>query len=107
MDYILWFGGINILTSFAKLNSHGNYGFRFLDNSIEHSIQMSGIGFEFRQNTDYYFDGLTRKDQNRFLFQYTLSGWGAFINKGEFYKMTEGYAFLAKIPSEHIYFLPS
>lgn len=94
------------LTYIDHQSQYGCYGFRFLDEFSEPGVQIETIGVEHRNSTDYYFNGRTRKEQERFLFQYTLSGWGMFIDNGISYKIEEGQAFLTKIPSEHTYFFP-
>lgn len=56
----------------------------------------------------YFWDGLRRPgDHNRpwYVFQYTLAGEGCFEDS-RVNRMTPGRAFLARIPSDHRYYLP-
>lgn len=86
--------------------TYGCFGFRFLDGIVEPAVQIDNLGIELRTSTEYYFDGLNRNENGVYLFQYTISGWGIFSYEGKTIKVEEGQAFLAKIPSEHSYYLP-
>lgn len=94
------------MTTQAGQPEYGCYGFHFFDEMPEPSAQMESVGREVRSTKDYYFDGMLRKERNRYLFQYTLSGSGMFVNRGKPCVMEPGRAFLAKIPGNHVYFLP-
>ena len=59
--------------------------------------------------SEYVWDGLRRGDDPehpRLLLQATLGGWGEFETKGKTWRVEEGQAFLAILPSEHVYRLP-
>ena len=67
-----------------------------------------GVGLETRTARDRYdWDGLAREQVPYIVFQYTLSGWGAFIDdQGRQTRIDPGMFFVACIPSQHRYFLP-
>ena len=58
-------------------------------------------------STQYDWNGLTRSEIGRCVFQYTLSGQGMIEVNGEMYPLFSGQAFLVQIPSEHRYFFPA
>lgn len=68
------------------------------------------IGVEERTHPDdYYWHGLKRGGDPLHpvvLFQYTLSGHGGFDVRGRRKKIPPGWCFIARIPSDHIYYLP-
>jgi AraC-like DNA-binding protein len=68
-------------------------------------------GLETRTNPqEYYWDGLNRgaDPANPYLvFQYTLAGWGYYVEGAQRYRMLPQMAFTAIIPSDHRYFLPA
>lgn len=98
--------GGKVLSSLTDKLRHGNYGFQFLDDMEFPAAQIKTIGFEIRTSTNYYLNALTRKDIDRYIFQYTISGWGIFEYKGTKYTIGQGQAFLAEVPGENLYYLP-
>ncbi len=59
---------------------------------------------------DYVWDGLRRGDDPahpRLMLQVTLGGWGAFEARGRTWRVETGQAFLAVLPSPHVYCLPA
>ena len=67
-------------------------------------------GYERRRPADgYYWDGQKRGADaaHPFLvFQYTLSGWGIYSEGGVSHKIEPGVAFVATVPSAHVYHMP-
>jgi AraC-like DNA-binding protein len=59
---------------------------------------------------EYYWDGIKRActgaAPQEVLFQYTLRGWGHYTEGGVTRRVTPGHAFVAVIPSAHVYCLP-
>ena len=94
------------MTTSNRYNEYGNYGFFFLDDITKPTSQIDSIGLELRTSTEYYFHGIKREEKDRYLFQYTLKGWGIYELGGKTYKVEEGQAFLAEIPGEHAYYFP-
>lgn len=67
-----------------------------------------GVGLETRTMHDRYdWDGLARGQTPYVVIQYTLSGWGAFIDdQGRQTRVDPGSFFVGCVPSQHRYFLP-
>lgn len=83
------------------------YGFRFSQTLNQSFHELFAVGHQrVMQAEEYKWDGMKRGDGPLLLFQYTLSGKGRFWFGGESHDMTAGRAFLAEIPSEHLYELP-
>ncbi len=87
-------------------SGYGTYGFHFTDDKSEPIAQLDSVGHQFISSTDYYLDGLKRQNlkTGRFIFQYTISGWGVLIQKDRKYIVGTEHAFFAQIPDNHIYF---
>jgi AraC-like DNA-binding protein len=68
-------------------------------------------GLETRtESSQYYWDGLRRSADPAHpyvVFQYTLDGWGYYVDGSIPIKMLPQMAFTAVIPTDHRYFLPS
>jgi len=84
-----------------------SFGFLFSDGPADPPAQIVSVGWELQTSTAYDWDGRSRKDRDRCLFQYTLSGRGAIeLPEGRF-DLGPGRAFLVSIPGDHRYYLPS
>lgn len=83
-----------------------NYRFGFLNHWLSKRMTISIIGHETKMSTSYYWDGLTRKDRDNYIFQYTISGCGILEIDGKVHKITAGKAFFVEIPSNHRYYFP-
>ncbi len=55
----------------------GTYGFKLKGEHQEQMVGLQAFGYEIKTNHDYYWDGLSRKEDGKVIFQYTLSGEGA------------------------------
>jgi AraC-like DNA-binding protein len=85
----------------------GGYGFRFLRDTEGTNVQIDSIGIEEQRSSDYGRDGLTRRGMDgHFVFQYTLSGFGAIRIKNHTVDLKPGQAFFVRIPDDHRYYLP-
>ena len=82
---------------------YGSYGFCFIDEILEPAAQIETIGLEKRMSSDYCVDAMKRIDKGRYIFQYTISGYGMFNHNGVTYKIGEGEALLMEIPSNSSY----
>ena len=69
-------------------------------------VQVAHAGLEKQTSASYYFDCANRNGGS-YLYQYTLSGEGAFKQGGETYRMTAGTSFLISLPGEFTYYLPA
>ncbi|KRE48422.1 helix-turn-helix domain-containing protein [Paenibacillus sp. Soil724D2] len=68
-------------------------------------LMLKGIGWESNTSHQYVWQGSKRQDEH-FLFQYTVSGQGELEVKGRTYQLKAGDAFIIEIPSDHCYRLP-
>lgn len=90
-------------------NSHQNYstyGFLFKGEHTERVAGIHTLGWEIRNSNSYYWDGLTRSELGKVIFQYTLKGKGEIKINNEIYQLMPGSAFFVEIPSNHQYYLP-
>ena len=71
----------------------------------EPMILLDG-GIESRYKEGYFFDNSCRSNYHGYLFQYTLSGCGAYESNGKTIFLTPGTAFFAAIPEKSCYYLP-
>ena len=92
----------NILT----FNQYGTYGFLSAGQMPDTPLTLLDFGLEKRCDETYDFDNRNR-DYTGYLFQYTLSGQGAFEAEGTLYPQTPGTAFFSCIPENSRYHLPS
>lgn len=69
-------------------------------------ILLKGVGYELITSHDYIWDGRNRTGDHCVL-QFTLNGCGEIETGGKRYSLKPGDAFLADIPGDHIYRLPS
>lgn len=77
------------------------YGFRSDDTSI---LSLDSIGWQIINSPSYSFSGDNRPDCGHVIFQYTLHGQGYFEYDQQISPLPKGTGFLAKIPSNHIYY---
>lgn len=91
----------------AEQTAWGTYGFRYNEIQGLPLCNLFAVGHECVTDPAYYWDGLTRKDGPLLLLQYTVDGEGIFETNDTSYRMNAGRAFLAEIPGEHRYYLPS
>jgi AraC family transcriptional regulator of arabinose operon len=83
-----------------------SYGFRFRETPAFDIAQIYNIGWENTVNPEYNWEGAKREDQ-AFLFQYTLSGNGTIIIDHQTHSLTAGRAFMVWLPGNHRYFFPT
>lgn len=86
--------------------AHNAYGFRFTGEHQNKVVGLNSIGYELQQEHSYQWNGLTRNENNIFIFQYTLKGQGAIRIKNKTYTLNVGDAFFVQVPSDHNYYLP-
>lgn len=84
----------------------GRYGFSPIARLPKGTCSLKGVGWTIEDKPTYYWDGLKRKDRNVSIFQYTLSGKGLLEFRGKKYIVSNGHAFIVKVPSKHVYRLP-
>lgn len=83
-----------------------SYGFKLKGDFQDHVASIHSIGKELRQHEPYRWDGLSRNEAGKIVFQYTLSGTGAIRINQTTTRLNTGDAFLVTLPSDHCYYLP-
>lgn len=81
-------------------------GFRFKGEHQDHTVGIFSLGWNEVFSPTYNWNGLTRSEIGKCIFQYTLSGQGMITIEGKEHTLSAGEAFLVQIPSNHSYFLP-
>ncbi|MBD1379757.1 AraC family transcriptional regulator [Metabacillus arenae] len=84
----------------------GAYAFRFADQAINSVAQIWSVGWDEQSSPIYNWSGLERKDINKCIFQYTLSGYGKIDINNKTYRVQPGQAFIVHSPSDYRYYLP-
>ncbi|MED4126634.1 MULTISPECIES: AraC family transcriptional regulator [Shouchella] len=84
----------------------GSYGFRFQEHPYPFQVNLWNIGWEVVRSPTYSWNGQTRIDREKIVFQYTLSGHGALAYEDQTFTLGKGQAFFVSIPSDHHYFYP-
>ena len=76
----------------------GVFGVLNLESLPDEPMVLLDGGIESRYKEDYFFDNSCRSNYHGYLFQYTLSGCGAYESNGKTIFLTPGTAFFAAIP---------
>ncbi len=79
-----------------------DYGFRFLEHVEEPAIQLSAVGWQRRNNGEYYWNNKNRPDC--VLFQYTLNGSGTLKTEDGIFTVKKGEAFFLRMPGSESYY---
>jgi AraC-like DNA-binding protein len=87
-------------------NKTGAIAFRFTEQNVNHVAQIWSVGWDKQQSSIYNWSGTERKDQGKYIFQYTLSGHGEINIDGRVHKLKAGHAFIVSSPSNYHYYLP-
>lgn len=83
------------------------FDFRFVRNTPGTLVQLNSIGIDERFTTAYRQNGLTRRFlEGHFIFQYTLTGFGAIRIGDDIHELHPGEAFFVKLHSDHTYYFP-
>ena len=82
------------------------YGYRFDEGPKNEVAQIWSIGWQEQTTCDYRWNGINRKEDGKYIFQYTLSGSGVIEINGNPFRVEPEYAFLVEIPGDHCYFVP-
>lgn len=78
----------------------GVFGVLNLESLPDEPMVLLDGGIESRYKEDYFFDNSCRSNYHGYLFQYTLSGCGAYKSNGKTIFLTPGTAFFAAIPEK-------
>ena len=97
---MIWEGKILIFQKFEC------FDFINQDKIYPSPLRLCDFGIESRYEEKYDFDNANRRDYEGFLFQYTLSGVGRFIENQEEIHLEAGKAFFVKLPHQSRYYLP-
>ncbi|WP_052712254.1 AraC family transcriptional regulator [Domibacillus indicus] len=88
-------------------DSYHSFAYHHSKEPLTEAARIVSIGFEKRTSTSYCWDGRMRKnDLNTYIFQYTLNGYGEIQADEQTLPVRPGEAFIAKVPSNHRYYLP-
>ena len=74
----------------------GVFGVLNLESLPDEPMVLLDGGIESRYKEDYFFDNSCRSNYHGYLFQYTLSGCGAYESNGKTIFLTPGTAFFAR-----------
>lgn len=80
----------------------GVFGVLNLESLPDEPMVLLDGGIESRYKEDYFFDNSCRSNYHGYLFQYTLSGCGAYESNGKTIFLTPGTAFFAAIPGKKL-----
>lgn len=91
---------------FAMDKKTGAIAFRFNEPHVNSVAQIWSVGWDEQHSSLYKWSGTERKDQGKYIFQYTLSGGGEISIDGEIHSLKPGHAFIVSSPSNYHYYLP-
>lgn len=77
-----------------------------MENITNQVAQIWSIGWEKQTSSLYNWKGTQRKEEKKYIFQYTVSGYGVIELNGKDYKLNAGKAFLVNITDDYRYYLP-
>lgn len=80
-----------------------NYLFAKKNNKVNLPLELISAGIENRNSKDYFFDN-SKRDLKSYIFQYTLSGYGAVELTQKVYKIYPNSGFFVKVPSDTKYY---
>ena len=78
----------------------GVFGVLNLESLPDEPMVLLDGGIESRYKEEYFFDNSCRSNYHGYLFQYTLSGCGAYESNGKTIFLTPGTAFFVAIPEK-------
>lgn len=78
----------------------GVFGVLNLESLPDEPMVLLDGGIESRYKEEYFFDNSCRSNYHGYLFQYTLSGCGAYESNGKTIFLTPGTAFLLQSPKK-------
>ncbi|GAF11863.1 two-component response regulator [Bacillus sp. JCM 19046] len=84
----------------------GSYGFRFQENPYPFVMNLWNVGWEIESDVSYHWDGRKRLENEKIVFQYTLSGLGKLTYENKEYDIGKHQAFFVSVPSDHRYYFP-
>ncbi|WP_226669110.1 AraC family transcriptional regulator [Metabacillus litoralis] len=84
----------------------GAIAFRFNEPHVNSVAQIWSVGWDEQHSSLYNWSGTERKDQGKYIFQYTLSGAGEISIDGKIHSLKPGHAFIVSSPSNYHYYLP-
>lgn len=91
---------------FAMEKKKGAIVFRFNEPNVNKVAQIWSVGWDEQDSSIYSWSGTERKDQDKYIFQYTLSGHGEINIDGKIHQLKAGHAFIVNSPSNYRYYLP-
>jgi AraC-like DNA-binding protein len=94
------------LLSQFQPKQYGVFAYRFLEEATNDVAQIWSVGWDEQTSPLYNWSGKNRKDVGKYIFQYTISGYGMIEINGREYKVDAGKAFIVNIPGDYRYYLP-
>jgi AraC-like DNA-binding protein len=94
------------LLSHFQAQEYSTYAYRFLESRTNEVAQLWSVGWDEVFSPLYNWSGNQRKDVGKYIFQYTVSGYGMIEIDGQEYKVDAGKAFIVNIPGNYRYYLP-
>ncbi|RNA68504.1 AraC family transcriptional regulator [Alteribacter keqinensis] len=89
-----------------EFRNEGSYAYRFQESEVSKNIQLWSIGWDTHSSQLYKWNGLKRKDTDKYIFQYTVRGYGKIKIEDEIYTLDSGTAFMVTTPGDYEYYLP-
>ncbi|WP_035186077.1 AraC family transcriptional regulator [Alteribacter aurantiacus] len=86
--------------------NQGSYAYRFQQSQVSENIQLWSIGWDLHTSNLYKWNGLKRKDTDKYIFQYTVSGYGEIKIEEDVFRLEPGTAFMVSTPGDYEYYLP-
>ena len=87
--------------------THNFYGFINYDAISPLPMVLYDMGVELRQNENYYYYNIDRKNYDGYIIQYTLNGNGVYESEGNLYNLEKNKGFITCVPNNSKYYLPN
>ncbi len=81
-------------------------GFFFPERITPLHAMLTNCGHNIEYSTNYRWDGMMRGPKSLAIWQYTVSGEGALLYKGQEYRLPAGHAMMVEVPQKSTYFFP-
>ncbi|TYR79527.1 AraC family transcriptional regulator [Priestia megaterium] len=94
-----------MLTQF-HLKEYATYSYRFLESRTTNVAQLCSVGWDKAYSSLDNWNNNLRKDTGKYLFKYTVSGYGTLTIGGKEYKVDAGKAFLINKLDDYYYYFP-
>jgi AraC-like DNA-binding protein len=89
-----------------QTKEYATYAYRFFESRTSDVAQLWSVGWDEVYSPLYNWSGKQRKEVGKYIFQYTVSGYGMIEVDGTQYKVDAGKAFIVSTPGDYRYYLP-